>query len=86
MELPTFPSAHSNMSSKGRSARYMVVVFHHMGRPKRRTISQKERMTWLRRRTSDAFSGGGSFLDEVGASCLGAIVAMETSLSLLGSG
>ena len=39
----------------------MVVVFHHIGRPRQSTISQNERMMWLRRRTSDAFSGGGSF-------------------------
>jgi len=41
----TLPSAQSSMSSKGRFARYMVVVFHHIGRPRQRTINQKERMT-----------------------------------------
>ncbi len=46
----------------------MVVVLHHIGRPRHSTISQNERMMWLRRRTSDAFSGGGTF--RVGVSLL----------------
>src|SRR5688572_28754076 len=38
----------------------MVVVFHHIGSPRKRTISQKERKMKERRRTSWADSGGGS--------------------------
>jgi hypothetical protein len=40
----------------------MEVVFHHIGRPRHSTISQNDRIMWLRRRISDGFSGGGSFL------------------------
>jgi hypothetical protein len=39
-----------------------VVVFHHIGSPRHSTISQNERMMWVRRRMSDGFSGGGCFL------------------------
>ena len=41
----TLPSAHSSISSKGRSARYIVVVFHHIGSPRSTTISQKDMIT-----------------------------------------
>lgn len=74
--MHTLPSAHSIISSKGRSARYIVVVFHHIGRPKNRTISQKERMMKDRRRTCAGFSGGGCLRPEVGA---GTVVAESCS-------
>lgn len=62
----TLPTAQSIMSSKGKLARGMVVVFHHIGRPRHSTISQNDRMTRDRLRESDGFSGGGSLrLEEV---------------------
>lgn len=39
----------------------MVVVFHHIGNPRSRTISQNDTITHMRLRTSESFSGGGSF-------------------------
>jgi hypothetical protein len=39
----------------------MVVVLHHIGRPRKMMIAQKETRTQLRMRISSAFSGGGSF-------------------------
>lgn len=39
----------------------MVVVFHHIGNPKSRTINQNEPITHMRLRISHSFSGGGSF-------------------------
>ena len=41
----TRPSAQSIMTSKGRSARYMAVVHHHIGRPKKSTMAQNETIT-----------------------------------------
>jgi hypothetical protein len=46
------------MADKGRFARYMAVVFHHIGSPSSTAISQKEAITYLLRTTSDSFSGG----------------------------
>ncbi len=46
----------------------MVVVFHHIGKPRSKTMSQNERITRLRLLVSDGFSGGGSFrVDEIPA-------------------
>lgn len=61
----TLPTAQSIMSSRGKLARGMVVVFHHIGRPRHSTISQNDRMTRDRLRESDGFSGGGSLRLEV---------------------
>lgn len=41
----TRPSAQSIMTSKGRSARYMAVVHHHIGRPSKSTMAQNETIT-----------------------------------------
>lgn len=49
----------------GKLARGMVVVLHHIGRPRHSTISQNERMTRDRLRESEGFSGGGSLRREV---------------------
>lgn len=38
----------------------MAVVFHHIGRPRNSTISQKEIMTQVRLLISESFSGGAS--------------------------
>jgi hypothetical protein len=40
----------------------MLVVCHHIGRPRHSTMIQKEAITQERRRVSDGVSGGGSFL------------------------
>ena len=61
----TLPTAQSIMSSRGKLARGMVVVFHHIGRPRHRTINQNDRMTRERLRESEGFSGGGSLRREV---------------------
>lgn len=42
---PTLPSAQSIICCIGRFALYMVVVFHQIGNPRHRTISQKDSMT-----------------------------------------
>lgn len=41
----TRPSAQSIMTSRGRSARYMAVVHHHIGSPKKSTMAQNEMIT-----------------------------------------
>lgn len=38
----------------------MVVVTHHIGKPRHSTTAQKEKMTRERRRMLAGFSGGGS--------------------------
>lgn len=58
--LPTLPSAQSIISSRGKFALGMAVVFHHIGRPRHNTISQNDNMTVDRLLVSDGFSGGGS--------------------------
>ena len=57
----TFPSAQSTISFTGRLALYMLVVFHHIGKPRKRTKSQKDRIIKERLRISTGFSGGGCF-------------------------
>lgn len=61
MVLYTFPSAQLIISLRGRFARYMLVVFHHIGKPRNMTIAQKDRMTSDRLWISAGFSGGGCF-------------------------
>lgn len=61
----TLPAAQSIMSSRGRLARGIVVVFHHIGRPRHRTTNQNDRMTRERLRESDGLSGGGSLRREL---------------------
>lgn len=41
----TLPSAHFSMLSRGRSARYIAVVFHQNGTPSRSTTSQNDKTT-----------------------------------------
>ena len=96
--VQTLPSAHSIISSRGRLARYIVVVFHHIGRPRQSMMSQKERMTRERRLVSAGFSGGGSlgdvpavvsiggeFEEMVGASAaaVSALVRIRTDMAAL---
>jgi hypothetical protein len=57
----TLPSAQSIIWSNGSRALYIVVVLHHIGRPKNITITQKDRITKARSRMLSGFSGGGSF-------------------------
>lgn len=73
----TLPSAQSIMSSKGKLARGMVVVCHHIGRPRQRTISQNANIIWERLRTSDGFSGGG---------CLRPFVVVVVDVNVVGAG
>lgn len=56
------PSAQSIIWSKGKLALYIAVVFHHIGRPRKIKIAQKERKTKYLVRIESADSGGGSFL------------------------
>ena len=65
----TFPSAHSSISCKGSRARYMEVVLHHIGRPRKTTTAQKDKMTRLRTRMLSVSSGGGLFFAETTSSC-----------------
>lgn len=55
----TLPSDQSNMAWRGSSARYMVVVFHHNGKPRKMTMAQKEEMTSRRVVMLFDVSGGG---------------------------
>jgi hypothetical protein len=74
----TLPSAHSIISSIGSRARYIDVVFHHIGRPNSIMIAQKDRKTENRNRACSGFSGGGSFF--VGAA-ITAFVGGSASLN-----
>lgn len=62
----TLPSAQSIISSKGKLARGIVVVCHHIGKPRKRTINQKESIICERLRISDGLSGGGCFRPVLG--------------------
>jgi hypothetical protein len=68
----TLPAAQSIMSSRGRLARGMVVVFHHIGRPRHRTTNQNDIMTSERLRESEGLSGGGSFRRELVSAAMAA--------------
>ena len=59
--LLTLPSAQSIIWLRGNLARYIAVVRHHTGRPRNKTMAQKENMTRLRMRKLSALSRGGSF-------------------------
>lgn len=68
----TLPTAQSIMSSRGRLARGIVVVLHHIGRPRHSTINQNDRMTTDRLRESEGFSGGGSLRRELASAATAA--------------
>lgn len=69
------------MSAMGRLARGIMVVSHHIGRPRHSTISQKEKMTRDLLRVSDGFSVGGSLRPVV----LGLIAAVSSATSKWGA-
>ena len=54
------PSAQSVMSCRGSSALYMAVVFSHIGRPRKTTTAQKERIESRRSHKLSFVSGGGN--------------------------
>lgn len=86
MVLYTFPSAQLIISLRGRFARYMLVVFHHIGKPRNMTIAQKDRMTSDRLWISAGFSGGGCFglvMLTVGSGSAMFVVVVKVSSSLL---
>lgn len=87
MVLYTFPSAQLIISLRGRFARYMLVVFHHIGKPRNMTIAQKDRMTSDRLWISAGFSGGGCFglvmLTVGSGSAMFVVVVVKVSSSLL---
>lgn len=57
---PTFPSAQSTISWIGRCARYIDVVFHHIGKPKKIITAQKAAITLNRVWMASEVSGGGA--------------------------
>lgn len=87
MVLYTFPSAQLIISLRGRFARYMLVVFHHIGKPRNMTIAQKDRMTSDRLWISAGFSGGGCFglvmLTVGSGSAMFVVAVVKVSSSLL---
>lgn len=56
LDCITFPEL---ISSNGKSALYIDVVFHHMGRPRKTITSQNASIMYDRVRISCGFSGGG---------------------------
>jgi hypothetical protein len=58
----TWPSAQSDICCSGRSARYIAVVLYHIGRPRKTTTAQKERMASRRSHMPSLDSGGGCFV------------------------
>lgn len=73
------PSAQSIISAMGRLARGIVVVSHHIGRPRQSTINQKQRITKVRLRVSDGVSDGGSLRPAIGEVVAGGLSAMSTT-------
>lgn len=80
-QSPTFPSAQASISWRGRRARGMEVVHHHVGSPRNMTIAQNERMMRPRVRISSVDSGGGCFLETT----MSAFEGAESGLALLAS-
>lgn len=80
----TLPTAQSIISSRGRPARGIVVVLHHIGRPRHRTINQNDRMTTDRLRESEGFSGGGSLRREAASAAATAVGGVVDLLAVAG--